>query len=215
MITRIYIFGDSITHGAWDEEMGGWADRLKVFLNNKWSETNEYEVYNLGVDNNTAEDLLDRFEFEVYQRATDSIEEIKNIFIFAIGINDSAYFKENDSNRISLDQFQENIQYLTALAKKYSENIIFIGLTPVIEEKVSKSYADDSINYKNKFIGKYNNTVRSVCEKDNLIFIDILKEFQKSDYKSLLDEDGLHPNSLGHKKITEIVQKILTQNEFI
>ena len=68
--------------------------------------------------------------------------------------------------------------------------------------------------YTNENIQEYNNVVKSICEENNLSFIEIFDNWMKSDYKNLL-EDGLHPNSKGHKKIFETVNDFLIQNKII
>ncbi|MCD6367797.1 MAG: hypothetical protein J7L45_01800 [Candidatus Aenigmarchaeota archaeon] len=77
-MTDILIFGDSIVFGKWDE-LGGWAHRLKMFLEKKHLEkfrrseetvNNTYfnRVYLLGIDGNKTSELLERFELETTYR---------------------------------------------------------------------------------------------------------------------------------------------------
>jgi len=61
---------------------------------------------------------------------------------------------------------------------------------------------------------KYDNSIRFVCKKKRVYFIDMLGGFNKLDYKNLL-EDGLHSNSKGHKKIFEIVRDFLIEKVFV
>ncbi len=210
MLKNIFVFGDSIAHGAWDDEMGGWVNRLRVFVMGKAIADSWNDVYELGVNGSTSENVLNRMEFELFQR---TIPEQGDILIIAVGINDCVFLKDQDSNLITASQFKENLQYITALAKKYSEKIVFAGLIPVNEKEANPR--DCIVCYGNKYINEYNNIIKSVCEKNNLIFIDVLEEFQKIDYKKLLDEDGLHPNPSGHQKIFEVVRDSLVKNKLI
>lgn len=210
MITKIFVFGDSIVHGAWDEEMGGWVNRLDVYLKNKNVSDNFVDVYNLGVDGDTSENLLNRFEFETFQR---TIPDQGDIFLISVGVNDSASVNISKDNFISKTHFRDNLQYLTILAKKYSEKIAFIGLTPVDEKMTNPK--GGVVCYENKYIEEYNEIIKSVCESNNLFFIDILSRINKEDHKKLFDEDGLHPNSKGHQKLFEIIKEALTENKFI
>ncbi len=195
MIT--FIFGDSITFGLWDSK-GGWADRLKQFVhayemhNNL---TNYNEIYNLGVDGNTTQQVIDRFDQEVKTRLW---EGETYCFIFAIGINDTAHF--NYANLISSpEKYQEQLTTLYQQAKKYSSNICFIDLTPVDEAltnplKVSttgKCYTNDRIE-------AFNQTLHSFCHETNSDLVKVNNAFKQSDYKKLLI-DGLHPNDAGHE----------------
>ncbi len=53
-----------------------------------------------------------------------------------------------------------------------------------------------------------------MCKENNVDFIDIKTEFIRRDYKKLL-EDGVHPNTEGHKVIYEIVEKFLSSKSII
>jgi lysophospholipase L1-like esterase len=138
MASRILVFGDSIARGYWDRE-GGWETRLRKFLVARslqnLSDVKLYWVtYNLGVSGDTTEDLLQRFEFETKQR---SKEKEKTMFIFQIGSNDSQFYNNKKTFHVASEKFEINIQKLIDLAKKFSEKIIFIGLTPVDDSKVN------------------------------------------------------------------------------
>lgn len=212
MITNIFIFGDSIVDGNWDREKGGWTERLKLFFNEKRVSGEGVFVYSLGIAGNTSKDLLDRVEFESYQRQD---EQEKNIFIFAIGMNDSVFLPDKNRNLISPDQFKENLQYLTALARKYSKSIIFVGLNRIEESKTTPLFWHSKMYCYDKHLKQYNEIIKAVCKEHKLIFVDILEEFKKEKYKELLDKDGLHPNAQGHQKIFEIVKKALEKNKII
>ncbi len=182
MITNIFIFGDSIVDGNWDREKGGWTERLKLFFNEKRISGEGVFVYSLGIAGNTSKDLLDRVEFESYQRQD---EQEKNIFIFGVGTNDSGFFQDKGEGLVPPDQFKENLQYLTVLARKYSTKILFIGLVPIIEEKTSPIPWRPEICFYNKNIEQYNKIIKNVCKEHDLIFADVLEEFLKEDYKKL------------------------------
>jgi len=193
----ICIFGDSITWGACDEK-GGWVERLKVYLAENYECT---DVYNLGIPGDTTKGILERFEFEAQQRV-DGEEEL--ILMFAIGINDTR-LKE-----ISLEKFIGNLNEIIKRAKKLSQKIIFVGLTPV-DESVKEVNMD---NYLNDNIKSYDGVIRSECKEKNILFIDIFDNFSKLDYKKLLD-DGLHPNTKGHEIIFKLARDYLINNKIV
>lgn len=204
---NILIFGDSITYGAWDKE-GGWAQRLRKQLDGKnLSDPDKYhyQVYNLGISGNTTEDLLKRFDFEAEQRLE---EDEENMVIFSIGINDSAFISSENNNWITLDDFEKNINALIGKARKFSQEITFIGLIPCEEEKTQPVPWAPDVSYKNSEIEKYNGKIKEVCQKENVKFIDLRGEFISMDYKKILF-DGLHPNSAGHQWIAEKIIKEL------
>lgn len=214
IMAKILIFGDSIAHGAWDTEKGGWVQRIKNFLDEETlSESeNEHIIYNLGVSGDTTEDLLERFEFETKQRLKEDDEEL--IFIFAIGVNDSQFIHSKDALRFSPEEYRDNLNELLNLAKKFSSKIVFVGLTPVDETKTSPIPWNVDKSYKNDYIKRFNDVLSNFCEEKEVYFIEIFEYLIKEDYQSLL-EDGLHPNSEGHKKIFEAVRDFMIQNKII
>jgi len=213
-MAKILVFGDSIVYGAWDREKeGGWVHRLRKFFDEKHfiKPDFEYSVYNLGVSGNTTGELLERFEFETKQRVEEGEEMI---IIFQIGINDSQFVISQNGLRTLPEKFRENIKELISSAKKFSSKVIFIGLTPVDEEKtIPIPWNPDKI-YKNENIKRNNDIIKSVYRENNIYFIEVFDKWINSDYKNLL-EDGLHPNSEGHKKIFETVKDFLIQNKII
>lgn len=209
---RILIFGDSIAYGAWDKE-GGWALRLRRFLDEKsLSKSDNYRlIYNLGVSGDTTSDILERFEFETKQRISENGEVV---ILFAVGINDS-YFLQNVNNfRVPLEEFKKNIEKLIKLAKNFSSKIIFVGLTPVKEIKTTPISWDTKIFYKNEYIQRYNETIKQMCKKEGIYFIEIFEKLKKTKFQKLL-EDGLHLNSKGHAQIFKLVKDFLIARQII
>lgn len=217
-MSHILIFGDSITLGAWDRE-GGWAQRLNKFLISKTLKTVNFwdtdfiTTYNLGIDSIAGENsksLLERFESETKRR----LSENETKFIFAIGKNDSSFIKNKRSFSTPPKIFEKNIQKIIELSQKYSSKILFVGTAMVDESKTAPICWNKNMYYKNEYLQKYNQIIKNVCLKNKTHFIEIYKEFEKNDYKILL-EDGLHPNSKGHKMIFEIVKNYLLENKII
>ncbi len=206
-MTQILVFGDSITWGACDSDKGGWVERLKVYVGEHY----EGSVYNLGVSGDTTEDLLERFEFETTHRLE---EDEETIIIFDIGINDSQFIHSQNSNKVPPQEFQGNLQKLINLAQKFSSKIVFVGLFPVDETKTIPIPWDKDKSYKNEYIKKYNNTIRSMTEENKLYFIDVFNKLLSLNYQILL-EDGLHPNAEGHQKIFETVRGYLIENKIL
>ena len=209
-MANILIFGDSITYGAWDIE-GGWVARLRKFVDEKiFVDPNYYNlVVNLGISGNNSENILKRFEFEVQQRVK---EERENVVIFAFGTNDSQIYQ--GKNRVSLEKFKDNLNELLKLSKKFSSKAIFIGLFPVDESRSDPIPWATEKSYLNNEIKKYNEIINGFCKSNNLIFIDIFNRFINKNYQKLLD-DGVHPNTEGHKQMFEIIKDVLMKNKII
>lgn len=209
---NILFFGDSITWGAWDTE-GGWFFRIKKFVDEKIIASGfkyYHDIYNLGISGDKTSDLLERFDSETKNRID---EESETTFVFAIGVNDSQ-FVDNQGNRTPIDQFEMNLKELIVKAGKYSNKIIFVGLFPVDDSKLNPTSWESNKSYKLEYVSQYDKIIEQVCKDQNVDFIDIYNKFVVQEYKELLI-DGLHPNTEGHKQISEIVLKYLQEKEFI
>ncbi len=181
---NICIFGDSITEGYYDNEKNGWANRLKAILVND-------EIYNLGVSGDSTEDLLKRFDADIKDKNPDMI-------VFAIGTNDSVYLPAEKRSYVDFDKFKENLKTLIDKSRQFTDNIVFIGLTPVDESLTKPIPWEIEMHYTNEEIRKYNDAIKQICKDEKLKFIDIFSDFEKNNYKEMLS-DGLHPNEQGHE----------------
>ncbi len=200
METTICIFGDSITWGAVDSENGGWVARLRHYFE---ANNNDIAVYNQGVSGDNTDDLLVRFKIECIAREP-------QIIIFAIGINDSQYIMTKDNPRVSIEKFQNNLVELINQAKNFSNKIIFIGLTKVDESKVMPIPWSKEKFYDNDNIAKYNLVIKGVSAEYNLLFLDMFDLLEMNDL-----DDGLHPNSEGHKKMFLKIKEFLQANRIV
>lgn len=112
----ICIFGDSITWGANDLEKGGWVERLKIYILEKY----DVSVYNLGISGDTTHEVLQRIGVEL--KAPDP-----QVVVFAIGINDSQYLRNEKTIRVPIEKFKEKIHALYTIAVRFSEKIVAEG----------------------------------------------------------------------------------------
>lgn len=209
---KILFFGDSITWGAWDEE-GGWVARIKKFVDQKIIASNfEYyrDIYNVGISGDKTTNLLERFEMEATSRIDDDNE---TAIIFAIGVNDSQHV-EDKGNRVPLKEFEDNLRTLVTKARNFTPKIIFIGLFPIDDSKLNPTPWDDDKSYQTRYVEEYNNKIQEICKNEQIDFIDMYGEFKDHNYKTLLI-DGLHPNTHGHKKISEVVLKFLHNKKYL
>ncbi|MBU4245785.1 MAG: GDSL-type esterase/lipase family protein [Nanoarchaeota archaeon] len=209
---KILIFGDSDAYGAWDYE-GGWVERIRKELTKKVIDTNQEfycALYNLSISGTTTGSLLKRFEFEAKQRIG---KNEKIIIIFAVGANDTIKDRKGVSWTAPI-KFIKNINKLIALARKYSDSIICVLPAPVDESRTNPVFWDAEVSYKNARLEKYNEIIKAACAKNNVHFIDIFDKWIKTDYVTLL-EDGVHPNSKGHKLIFEDVRTFLIEKKII
>jgi hypothetical protein len=83
------------------------------------------------------------------------------MLIIAIGINDSQFENSQGAKGVSLNCFRENLIALIALAKNFSDTIVFMGLTSVDEDVVQKVWNDGKY-YDNTTIAKYDSSISTV-----------------------------------------------------
>ncbi len=186
----IGIWGDSITYGAGDSEALGWVGRLRKLT----FQNEEICIYNRGVCGDTSKDLLRRFPVEVNSIKPD-------IILIAIGINDSKYPANEEENIVSLDEFKRNVSELFNMAKEHTEKLYVVGLT-----RVGEKWTDAGSVFLDDQISKYDEALKDMAEKENLIFIDVSNTLIiPTDL-----HDGLHPNSSGYQKIFDVVRKTLS-----
>lgn len=184
------VFGDSIVYGLHDKESGGWVNRVRMFLENN---LNNNFVINLGIPGQNSSDILERFENEIKVRYNDSDDF--NI-IFSLGIKDSLLLSKDEKHIV---KFEKNILEIINKTKKYTKNIYFLGLIKTDNKKRRE--------YKQKNIIQIDKSLEKICKKNNVEYIKLRNIIDK-EYL----QDGLHPNNLGHKKISEIIlQKIFKQ----
>lgn len=172
------IFGDSISYGLYDKESLGWVNRVRLNLNK-----NHY-IFNLAIPGQSSKDILSRFEIELKNRHNDQ-DSFK--LIFAFGIKD-ALLLTKDNNHINI--FKENVLKIIEISKKYTEDINFVGLIKPDFTIRTEYNLEDVITI--------DNTLEEICEDSNLNYIKLIDLINEDELT-----DGLHPNSIGHKKISE------------
>ena len=194
-MTRVCIFGANIAWGAWDTKLGGWANRLKLYF---FKENKRNDVYKLSVSGDTSKGLLKRFDVECNARKP-------NIIVFDIGCNDSLFSCKHELG-VSLEDFKKNLLELVSKARAFTNKIVFVEITKADESKTMPIPWDKKAFYKNKENLQYNSAIKELCEKEKLVFVELFSLLSDSDL-----EDGLHPNSVGHKKIFEKVKPVLVE----
>ncbi|HBI17279.1 MAG: hypothetical protein UR60_C0022G0033 [Candidatus Moranbacteria bacterium GW2011_GWF2_34_56] len=196
----INIFGDSIVCAGYVDE-GGWVSRLRNYLEK--NNTEEATVYNLGVNGNDTDGLLKRFKIENEARTPDLI-------IIAIGTNDACYLKSKNDNYVPLERFKDNLLEIIKQAKEFTSEIIFVGPTIVDESKTMPNIWSDDEFMDNKNIKNYNDKIKEICQKNDLLFIEMIDLLNEEDL-----EDGLHPNSKGHEKMFLRIKDFLVENKIV
>lgn len=184
---NICVLGDSIVYGAWDEEKHGYVNRLKEEIK---SNKNIENIYGLGIPGETSEGLVKRIDIELKPRNPNTI-------IIATGINDTIYIKSKNKEAVSQENFIKNIRKIIDIAKKYTNNILILGLTRVIEEHTTPILWNNDEMYFNRTIEKYDTALAEYCRRDNVEYLKMFDVLEDEDFS----DDGIHPNEKGHEKI--------------
>ena len=207
VIKNIFIFGDSITYGEWDQS-GGWANRIRSHYDNLVLPVpDDYIItYNLGIPSDTSQGLAQRIVQETQSRLVPNpgVNNIK--FIIAIGANDARWLVNEQRRGDELGQFKTNLEKITAAANSFSSNILYVGLLPCDEQTVlqaAKKHQWVEI-YDNEALLQYNEVIKQHCLQTGHEFVDVYDAFVNNSHESLLS-DGLHPNASGHAMIFDLI----------
>ncbi len=179
------IFGDSIAYGLYDYEYYGWPTRIRKKLDEQ--DINNYLV-NLSIPGQNSNDILNRFENEILPRYN---HEDTFYLIFSFGIKDALLLNKDKKHQ---ETFQNNLEKIIDISKKYTTNIYFLGLLELDLEKRSE-YIKNNINI-------INNILKETCKIKKTKYIDMTNIINIKDLS-----DGLHPNELGHTKISDYLYK--------
>lgn len=201
-MVKILVFGDSIAWGAFDNEKGWWVERLKTSFFQNYSK--EYIwVYNLAVSSNDTRGVLRFLESDINK--IDKIEPEEYILLFSIWSNDPRYIDRPDNIFVSQEEFEENLQKIITIAKKYSKKIFFTGLMGV-DDKLTQPWNENEF-WQNKDIERYDEIIVKKCKENQVHFIPLLDLINESDLS-----DGLHPNTEGHKKIYKRIKEYILKH---
>lgn len=202
---RVLVFGDSITQGFWDVEVGGWFQRLRSqydanTIKNLAGDTLEF--FNLGVSGDTTRDLVRRFAVETENRQW---PKEQYVLIFAIGINDTIVLGQDTAS--TPEAYVEELDTLFAAAGHFSDKIMFVGLTPV-DDKLCNPwiYSSSGKSFTNERILKFEEVLRKFCLDNKLPCVQIFEKFQGQLKHQELLADGLHPNEAGHALMADLVK---------
>lgn len=194
MMKKNYIIvGDSITYGIGDYETNGWASMLKnkVLKKDETKQCSNY-VHQVGFPGATSKDILEKLENIIKVFGSN---EFDNTIVIAIGVNDTQIF--NGKNKVSIQEYKNNIEEIIEISNKYGYNIIFVGLTRI--QLLDEPFLwKPNKYYDNKNILKYDNELEEICKQNNIKYISMEDVLNSKDFI-----DGLHPNHSGHKKMFE------------
>ncbi|MDO8591584.1 MAG: GDSL-type esterase/lipase family protein [bacterium] len=207
---RVLIFGDSITQGFWDTE-GGWVTRLRKHYDEMQAKTGKFytkpEVFNLGISGDITKDVLNRLDVETKARKWPG-EKLS--FIFSMGANDTVYRGEEFES--TPKKYRQELEQICRIASQYSDWILFLGLTPVVDERVQPmKWSSTGKCYSNDRIWEFEKELRDFCAENHVAHLPLFEILKEKQATTELMPDGAHPNNEGHELIFKLVQPALDE----
>lgn len=209
-MAKILVFGDSIAYGKWDKD-GGWVQRLRHHIDETYNltENKNIQVYNLSIPGEITTRLCTRIRGEMDMRIPLADTKENNLIIIAVGINDTNVQNWISGKQTPLTEFKQNIKQLISLSSNKYSRCVIMGLTPIHESKYEERFQGRLFN---KTIKEYDNAISEVAAERDIPFVDFFGILKSKDYEETLI-DGIHPNSEGHKMISELVIEFFQINK--
>lgn len=198
---KLIVIGDSGVYGWGDPEGGGWCERLR----RHWMELPRGPVlYNLGVRGDGLERLAARLAAEVGRRGELRRQAPQGILI-GIGLNDTARVGRADGrHQLAPDAFLFGLQQLLREAVALAP-VLVLGLTPV--DEAAMPFAD-CLWYELATVRRYEALLEEACLEADVPFLPLLERLTADrSWLRLLEADGLHLNSEGHRRVYEEVRR--------
>ena len=156
-------------------------------------------IINSGEAGDKTTDILNDIEERIYQYNP------TKVFI-NIGTNDIEF---EDSEEINQEVYQNIIKIVKGIkANRSNSEIYVISIYPV------NNHLPGAHERHTSEIKEINQKLKTYCSTtDGVIYIDAFKELidEEEMLKKEFTEDGLHPNTLGYAKLTEILMKYIYQ----
>lgn len=205
---RVLVFGASTIQGYWDSQ-GGWTERLRNYYDHLQMEAfkredflhEEPKVMNLGISGDGVAELLKRIEPESLAR-----QNVKGVsFVISIGTNSAALI--NGKEITTPEAFQNDLEKIIDIARKFSGKIMLVGL-PAVDESKTNPIAWADMRFQNDRISEFESASKELAEKLSLPFVPVHPQFLRAaDKRDVLQaHDGLHPNDAGHQLIFKLVR---------
>ena len=219
----VLTMGDSLTAGDGDDIEGrGYPVRLESILSDRGISA---KVRNIAISGDTSSDLIAK-QLDPAVKELTAAGNIKKIALVWIGSNDMFGFYNYTAGedwcknmgpdaceRSEMKTTAENIAKIVRELKKAGASVIVALVDdqtrrPVISEKKMRSEFFPNINdadvaRMSKQIRLYNDSIKNITAKSGAATVDFFTDSVFYD-KSMLGDDGNHPNSTGYDKIAQV-----------
>lgn len=207
-IRKVNCFGGSSTYGYGDRERYiGWAGRLKQDFHEANEEGGiEYKdlaaFYNLSILGNTALKLCEQVAHERTIRARRGYMMLN---IFSIGTNDSA-MRDNGSPITTEKDFVDRLRVVSGALTDDDATALYVGLTS-IDGGRTVNFRNRGVTYQSDRIKRYEELALTICQDKGIETVPLFDASDNDLFRAtMLDIDGLHPNTKGHEWVYERVE---------
>lgn len=191
---KVLVFGDSIARGAFDIEAWWWVERLKTHYLATYTETG-VGVYNCSVSGSDSRGVLQCLDNDVAKILCIEPEDIA--IVIAIGTNDPCFI--GDRVTVPFEEFRQNFQKILSISLEHTPHVAVVWWFP-LDEAYTTPWNDTIYSWKNKDLDQYNQEMKRLSVLHNVSFVDIWDVIRKEHLS-----DALHPDSLGHLKIYDLM----------
>ena len=203
---KIVFLGDSVTYGVRPEE--GVRDEhifaalVESQLKRKFS---AIEVVNSGVPGNNTRDVFARLKRDVL------VHRPSYVFVM-LGLNDAHLVDQGLARkgpRVPLAEFKRNMKKIVARCQKGETKVVLLTPNPITRRYIHSGvglYRGREMNF---LLRDYVGAIMACALQSGTPVIDI---FSMSEHERDLDEllsDGMHPNTLGHRVIANVIEQFL------
>jgi acyl-CoA thioesterase I len=202
---RVLIYGDSLAYGKWDPR-GGWAARLRRHIDLEYNidKGGNHQVHLTGIPGITSRQLVNYVEQDIPLKLNQGDDLL---ILFQVGVNDANPVNSFNGEQVPIAEYQQNLIKLAEIAKKYTEKVGFISITPIAPERFPARIPHFADKFNSEHIEAYLNAQRETCEANQLDLIDIFGVIPLEDLA-----DGIHPGAEGHKLIErKVIEYIETK----
>lgn len=171
----------------------------------------DYSLYNLSISGDTTERILGRIANEIEARKnSDGI----HIYLQIGGGNDSQVNLETGENWVSREKYRENLEKILEIAEEHGEQIVLFTTTPVDESEVYPMPWKQTHGYLNSEKDDYTEILREKAGELKIPLVHLYAEIDEEKWEEKL-EDGVHPNTEGHKQLYRIAKNQLKEKDLI
>lgn len=186
--------GDSIT-----SDRKSWAKILNEFFKSSGG-----FVIDAGISGDTTSDVINRFYASVLCHDFDWA-------VVFIGTNDCrGVDDEYGITNTSLDEYRDNLTYLTKALLERNKKVISVTLPPADPGRISSYFGEENNwTYTDKRIRETNGFIRELSSLLGSHLADLAGSIDASRRIEVLDPDGIHLNDTGQRMLAKLILDIL------